>query len=718
MESRVLIEISIEEFKVSVNSATPPKLQITIDKSTKEYSHPYKDIFFQITKFSQCPKLRFNIINEELKAEGLHTLPSLKVSEKIRVQLNSDQGIAGHIVMKVFCIENSREELCRHCELLEEIISHSSKGAVKLSEFEDRPLGYNLGLELNIKHLEDKESQIILDQKDIKYIKSLLIGAHEKIKTYEIIAGLKQSTQENTKSTRTTKVIDYSKIITALEQKISKQNQTIEQLNYDHKNTVDLYVKERDSNKSTLGELEVLQLESNIFKGEMVKTRTNKRKSECLAGTLDDLAQRKSQAELELAKLKDIYQKSIAEFGILTKGYDETITKLIEEKEFLENTKDKMASQIKELKSKNDNLSSLIAALKSEISEKTARIDAFENYYKESAAEKIIKENLANLYDQIEANRNKSSELAKLMRKDKSDLFSKNFLLLEQIKDLSTRLDGSDSIIKQNEIVMEEKSANINVLRHKLQANQIEKNFLNDLNDLKSHTAEFESSLLKNIDILIKFTVDLSQKYLFQQRLITKIFKYVQDKDCEICILRNKIIDEQSGLSIYIPEKTDNIDMAMADYVNTRPTFLEVPFVRVEKGVYLFGSKIVKVKLQNNRLIMCLGGGFMSIDEFIVIFTPPEIEKMTERKKYDQATEMKGAVNESLSFLSCDGGISPIEHSPVIRKPRKEQSMNPSVSFKTQSNDTSVVLSTNPLANNQNQIKRSMTRKNSAAPKY
>lgn len=713
MESRVIIEICIEEVKISLTTGSPIILQVAIDSKIKEYSPPYKDIYFNISKKSPFPKVNLSFISENLAAEGVYSITNLKVSEKIRVQITTDKGIIGFVVLKFFCIENPREILCKHCDLLEEIIIHSSKSAIKLGENIYKPIDYDLGLELNLLYLENKP---ILTLNDSKFLKTLLIGAHEKIKTYEIIMSLRLPAQETVKSTRKSKIIDYSKIISALEQKISRQNSTIEQLHGEHKSLADLLLKEKGKNKVIVEELETIQLEFNIFKGEIVKNRTNKRGAENVAGTLDDLALQKSQSELELAKLKDSYKKSLAEFADLAKTYDQTIAKLLEEKENLEISKEKSTDQIKTLSMKNDALGSTIAMLKSEISKKTVKIEAFEDYYKESPAEKIIKENIESLYERIESNKVKAAEFAKLMRKDKTEMMGKNTNLLEEIKELRKKLEISELDVKRKDIILEENNARIATLKNKLQWDKEAKNTFLQISDMKTQSSETEKALMKQVDFLLKFTLDLSQKFLFQQRLITKMFKFTQDKDCEICILRNKITDEQSGLNIYIPDKSDNIDVAMADYVNTRPNFLEVPFVRVEKGVYLFGSKIVKVKLQNNRLIMCLGGGFMSIDEFITIFTPPELEKMIERKKYDLASEMKANVNDSLSFLSSDGPMSPIE-SPVIRRPKKEltvQSTNNS--FKGLSRDNSIILTGNPIS--RQAPRRSMTRKDSLAPKF
>lgn len=46
-----------------------------------------------------------------------------------------------------------------------------------------------------------------------------------------------------------------------------------------------------------------------------------------------------------------------------------------------------------------------------------------------------------------------------------------------------------------------------------------------------------------------------------------------------------------------------------------------VKIVRLGHGKYLFGSKKINAHIQNERLVIRVGGGFMMIDEFLSVFT-------------------------------------------------------------------------------------------------
>ncbi len=55
--------------------------------------------------------------------------------------------------------------------------------------------------------------------------------------------------------------------------------------------------------------------------------------------------------------------------------------------------------------------------------------------------------------------------------------------------------------------------------------------------------------------------------------------------------------------------------MKVADYLNENKP--KVFFVRESEGVYAFGSKRVMLKADNGKLSVRVGGGFLSVEEFV-----------------------------------------------------------------------------------------------------
>jgi len=50
-------------------------------------------------------------------------------------------------------------------------------------------------------------------------------------------------------------------------------------------------------------------------------------------------------------------------------------------------------------------------------------------------------------------------------------------------------------------------------------------------------------------------------------------------------------------------------------------------FIRLQPGIYSFGSKKVCIKVDNGKINIRIGGGYMRINEFLEKYTTIELEK-------------------------------------------------------------------------------------------
>lgn len=75
----------------------------------------------------------------------------------------------------------------------------------------------------------------------------------------------------------------------------------------------------------------------------------------------------------------------------------------------------------------------------------------------------------------------------------------------------------------------------------------------------------------------------------------------------------------KSRIAVYIPVKNDSVDKRLAEYINNYPdrNKLKIMFMRETEGVYQFGTKRVHVRVDKDRINIRVGGGFLSIDEFL-----------------------------------------------------------------------------------------------------
>jgi len=168
------------------------------------------------------------------------------------------------------------------------------------------------------------------------------------------------------------------------------------------------------------------------------------------------------------------------------------------------------------------------------------------------------------------------------------------------------------------------------------------------------------------------YIIELEEKYYKAQRTSLELLKQLKaseqsgdEMQSEIETLRNYIIDLKSRIAVYIPVKNDQIDKRIAEYINNYPDRqkLKIMFMRESEGVYQFGSKRVHVKVDKDKINIRVGGGYLSIDEFLDQYTPAELEKL-ERKDPMKRFSEKVAVSKTIQGRSS----SPLSPSKSPRK--------------------------------------------------
>lgn len=93
----------------------------------------------------------------------------------------------------------------------------------------------------------------------------------------------------------------------------------------------------------------------------------------------------------------------------------------------------------------------------------------------------------------------------------------------------------------------------------------------------------------------------------------------LKDTELEVETLKQYIVDLKGRISVYIPVKDDVIDKRLAEYINNFPdrNKLKVMFLRESEGVYEFGSRRIYVRVDQDKINIRVGGGYLSIDEFL-----------------------------------------------------------------------------------------------------
>jgi hypothetical protein len=114
-----------------------------------------------------------------------------------------------------------------------------------------------------------------------------------------------------------------------------------------------------------------------------------------------------------------------------------------------------------------------------------------------------------------------------------------------------------------------------------------------------------------------------SDQHEARQAELNAATDYILGLEVEIKSLKSAL-STQTGAIVYIPVKQDPIDKKLAEFLNNNIIInyperakLKIMFTRQSEGVYQFGTKRVAVKLEKDGLKVRVGGGFLSIDEFL-----------------------------------------------------------------------------------------------------
>lgn len=206
--------------------------------------------------------------------------------------------------------------------------------------------------------------------------------------------------------------------------------------------------------------------------------------------------------------------------------------------------------------------------------------------------------------------------------------------------------------------------------------------------ELNEQQYRAKEALQKELENASAYIIELESKFYKSQQTSLELLKQLKQVEFEneevlhetetlgqeIQTLRQYIIDLKSRIAVYIPVKNDQIDKRLAEYINNYPDRqkLKIMFMRESEGVYQFGTKRVAVRVDKDKINIRVGGGYLSIDEFLDQYTPPELEKLERNNPMKKFNE-KVAVQKTLM------GKEIRESSPVSRhmssSPSKKQAV-------------------------------------------
>lgn len=136
-----------------------------------------------------------------------------------------------------------------------------------------------------------------------------------------------------------------------------------------------------------------------------------------------------------------------------------------------------------------------------------------------------------------------------------------------------------------------------------------------DLND----ALQSKTQLQRELETQNEYVLQMEEKVYKSNKISLELLKQLKDAEVEIATLQQYIVDLKQRIAVYIPMKDDRVDNRLAEFINNYPerSKLKIMFMRESEGVYQFGTKRVAVKCEQDSIKIRVGGGYLSIDEFL-----------------------------------------------------------------------------------------------------
>ena len=159
-----------------------------------------------------------------------------------------------------------------------------------------------------------------------------------------------------------------------------------------------------------------------------------------------------------------------------------------------------------------------------------------------------------------------------------------------------------------------------------------------------------------------QYMASLEDKVYKSNKTSLELLTNLRDREVEVETLKAYIIELKARIAVYIPIKGCAVDAKLAEYINNYPDRqrLKIMFMRESAGVYEFGSRRVMIKVERDKIQIKVGGGYLSIDEFLDQYTPIELEKLERRdplKRFSEKVLVQKALGDRVAH----------ESSPVLK---------------------------------------------------
>jgi chromosome segregation ATPase len=380
--------------------------------------------------------------------------------------------------------------------------------------------------------------------------------------------------------------------------------------------------------------------------------------------------QQVNDAEKSRADLQKKYQQCLDDHQNQLKSEHEQRNKLIKEKNEISNQLKKAEQLISDLRTEIDQLNDTVDQRDQTIHDLQNRLLVL---YEITKQRDELLENLK----EFQASRDKLHKEIQALKVEFTDLRTldnEHFTKIHTEKtNVEVVLTTRDNKITDLERRILEINSSVHMFKQQIDSSHAECHRLQDIEVQHSRAEEVHKEytedrvyLRKELERASDFMVDLEEKVHKANSTSLTLLSKTKEAEREVDVLKDYIYELKSRVAIYIPVREDPIDKKLSEYINNYPdrSKLKIMFMRESSGIYQFGSRKIYVRVEKDRIIIRVGGGYLTIDEFLDIYTPIELDRI-ERKGTNKKVIEKMAIQRTLI------GRELREESP-IRSPGKK----------------------------------------------
>ena len=409
-----------------------------------------------------------------------------------------------------------------------------------------------------------------------------------------------------------------------------------------------------------------LVLEIEQKRGEINNLRPRAQCSDSFESEASHLAEALQTSVSENAEFERKLKEHIDSFTNSNSTLNKRIEELTRTKADLQGKLEELTRQNHGLKQENDRYTNLVNELCAQIALLQAEIQtlrARENREKllqqklknEESISKMLKKELDELSKQYNDSLSKSSKENSKLQSEKSFRENENFAL------------KSDLEMKNQEVMrmrkdLEKALSELAALEQHLCVTEDLNKIIDQLSKQNSDSEAEKTRLGEQVSNMAQHIESQSEQIRAYSDKISELETNRLESEEHILNLEGILDELRKDREIYRPNKDDPIDIALSDYVNTRPGAIRVQFDREDQGIYNFGTKKIFVKLEQGKLLIRVGGGYMQVEDFVKLYSPVEIERFSTQKK-EQAQKIRqsylGKYADSLATSKSRTELSP-----------------------------------------------------------